>query len=305
MKLFAICVFAVSSLLACAMESGSWKETEISFGLPEWPLNGTLTVPSEGSGRFPLVVLVHGSGPHDRDETIGPNRPFRDIAHDLAGKGVATLRYEKRTRAHSAQFGRLKNYTLNDEVIDDAVLAVGFAAKCKGIDPSRIFVLGHSLGGMLLPRIAAATAIPAGYIFMAAPARPMKTLMREQIRYLIEEKGGLADALVISAELGKMQRSVPSGYWEDFSEYIPLGDAGKISVPMLFLQGGRDYQVTVEDFELWRKAMGDRPGTSFRLYRNLNHLMQKGIGKSTPQEYLRPQRVDSRIAADIAAFVSN
>lgn len=305
MKFFAICLFAVSSLLACAVESGSWKETEISFGLPEWPLKGTLTVPAEGSGLFPLVVLVHGSGPHDRDETVGPNRPFRDIAHDLAGKGIATLRYEKRTRAHSAQFGKLKDYTLNDEVIDDAVLAVGFAANCNGIDSSRIFVLGHSLGGMLLPRIAAVTAVPAGYIFMAAPARPMKILMREQIRYLIEQQGGQAGAFVISAELGKLQRSVSPGYWDDFSEYIPLADAGKISVPMLFLQGGRDYQVTVEDFELWQKALSDRPGISFRLYRDLNHLMQKGVGKSTPREYFRPLSVDSRIAADIAAFVSN
>ena len=184
MKFFAICVFAVSSLLACAVESGFWKETEISFGLPEWPLKGTLTVPVEGSGPFPLVVLVHGSGPHDRDETIGPNRPFRDIAHDLAGKGIATLRYEKRTRAHSAQFAKLKNYTLNDEVIDDAVLAVGFAANCNGIDSSRIFVLGHSLGGMLLPRIAAATAVPrslCGCTLIIAASRLGRCLIKYSI----------------------------------------------------------------------------------------------------------------------------
>ena len=250
------------------------------------------------------MVLVHGSGPQDRDETLGPNRPFRDIARDLERAGVATLRYDKRTRAHGARVAKLNDYSLDEEVIDDAVLAVEFAAKQERIDPGRIFVLGHSLGGMLLPRIAAATAIPAGYIFMAAPSRPMKTVLEEQFRYLIGLRGTPAADFEIAAGLGEMKRSVPAGYWREFSEYVPLDDAKLVGRPMLFLQGGRDYQVTEEDFSGWKQALGGSPSASFRFYGNLNHLMQKGIGKAKPQEYFVPAPVDSRVTGDIALFVS-
>ena len=82
------------------VESNSFTETEVTVGTGEWALPGTLTIP-KGTGPFPAVVLVHGSGPNDRDETIGPNKPFKDIAWGLASRGIVVLRYDKRTLAHA------------------------------------------------------------------------------------------------------------------------------------------------------------------------------------------------------------
>ena len=108
------------------VKQGSFRESEVQIGTGEWVLPGTLTLPITG-GPVPAVVLVHGSGPQDRDESIGPNKPFRDLAWGLATHGVATLRYEKRTKAHRAQAAALKNITIKEEVLDDALAAVALA----------------------------------------------------------------------------------------------------------------------------------------------------------------------------------
>ena len=86
--------------------TNAFREKEFTVGRGEWRLPGTLTLPTAGGGPWPAVVLVHGSGPEDRDETVGANKPFRDLAWGLATKGIAVLRYEKRTKEYPAQVGR-------------------------------------------------------------------------------------------------------------------------------------------------------------------------------------------------------
>jgi hypothetical protein len=91
----------------------AFREQELIIGQGgEWPLPATLTMPAAGKGPFPAVVLVHGSGPNDRDETLGPNKPFRDLAWGLATQGIAVLRYEKRTREHAAKIAALPAFTV-------------------------------------------------------------------------------------------------------------------------------------------------------------------------------------------------
>ena len=106
-----------------------------------------------GAGPFPAVILVHGSGPNDRDETIGPNKPFKDLAWAVASRGVAVLRYEKRTKQHSAKLASVRAFTVKEEVLDDAMAAFVLLRTTEGIVPNASFVLGHSLGGMLVPHI--------------------------------------------------------------------------------------------------------------------------------------------------------
>src|SRR6185437_11029464 len=89
------------------------------------PLPGTLTVPA-GDGPFPAVLLIAGSGPNDRDETIGPNKPFADLARALAMHGIASLRYDKRTFVYGKN-SRVGN--VDDEVTDDALAALQTLAK--------------------------------------------------------------------------------------------------------------------------------------------------------------------------------
>ncbi|MDI6863441.1 MAG: DUF3887 domain-containing protein, partial [Pseudothermotoga sp.] len=131
-----------------------FKEIECTVEDGRWKLPAILTLP-EGEGPFPAVVLVHGSGPNDRDETIGPNKPFKDIAWGLASRGIAVLRYDKRTKVYPEECARMVDtFTINDETVDDAVNALNLLKKFEKIDEKAIFVLGHSLGATMAPRIA-------------------------------------------------------------------------------------------------------------------------------------------------------
>lgn len=170
-------------------EAGNFTEVELSIpveGKDGWELPGTLTLP-KGDGPFPAVVLVHGSGPNDRDETLGANKPFRDIAEGLAGQGIAVYRYDKRTYVYGQEMAADRNLTLKEETVQDAVSAIKLLAEQEKIDPEKIFVAGHSLGGQAIPAIYTALeeqADAAGYIYMAAPARKLSILMREQYDFL-------------------------------------------------------------------------------------------------------------------------
>lgn len=285
-----------------------------------WPLPGTLTMPV-GDGPFPAVVLVHGSGPSDRDETIGPNRPFRDLAWGLASRGIAVLRYEKRTQVHRARIAGLTSFTVKDETIDDAVAAAALLRTTKGVRADRVFVAGHSLGGMLAPRIGAADPKLAGLIALAGAVRPLEDTILAQTRYLADVDGTVTSdekALIAAAEevvakaralkpgdppLSGPLASGPASYVIDLRGYHPPTAAGKLAVPMLILQGERDYQVTMADFAAWRAALGTRADVQLTSYPALNHLFIAGTGPSTPAEYQTEGHVDAAVVRDLAAWV--
>lgn len=305
------------------VNAAAFAEVDISVGKRWLTLPGTLSIP-KGDGPFPAVVLVHGSGPHDRDETIGPNKPFRDLAQGLASKGIAVLRYEKRTKHYplvmSFSGGSI---TVKEETIDDAADAVSVLAAHEKIDQRRIFVLGHSLGGMLIPRIAKASDASAGFISLAGSARPLEDLILEQSKYLAsldgtvdqEEQQRIAElerqiARVKSPDLSaetpaqELPLGVPAKYWLDLRGYDPPTLAKDIAKPMLILQGERDYQVTREDFGRWQAALGSRTDVSFISYPALNHLFLDGKGKSAPAEYGNPGNVAEAVIKDIAAWIT-
>lgn len=305
-------------------KSYTFRQKEVAVGAPEWSLPGTLYLP-HGESIFPAVVLVHGSGPHDRDETIGPNKPFRDLAMGLASRGIAVLCYEKRTKHYGAKIALMENsVTVKEEVVDDAVSAVALLKRTGSIDPRRIFVLGHSLGGMMIPRIAKADLDIAGLIVMAGTSRPLEDVILEQTVYLFSAKGSLSDddkqaidavkqqvARVKEANLNDSTSAstlpfgIPANYWLNLRGYDPPKAAAVLTQPMLILQGGRDYQVTIVDYERWKEALSNRKNVEFKLYPDLNHLFITGQGKSTPAEYNTPGSVAEKVVVDIAEWVKS
>lgn len=298
----------------------AFTERELTAGAEGWPLPATLSLP-RGEGPFPAAVLVHGSGPNDRDESVGAAKPFRDLAGGLASCGVAVLRYEKRTRHYAARFAAA-GITLREEVIDDALAAAELLRRTPGIDPRRVFLLGHSLGAWLAPLIAAEDSRLAGVILMAAPARPLEQLYVEQIRYILSldpapspaARAKLEEAEREAAAVRKIRESgqgseralgAPRAYWLSFRGLDPLSAVARLPVPVIVLHGERDYQVTTEDFRLWRKALEGRHNAVLKLYPGLNHLFQTGSGASAPAEYERPGHVSAEVIRDLCEWLAS
>ena len=235
-----------------------------------------------------IVVMVHGSGALDRDETVYNNKPFRDIAEGLAEKGIASLRYDKRTFAY-----RQPVTSMDDETILDALSAVRLASKYG----KRVFLLGHSLGAMLAPIIAnRANGQLEGIILMAAPARNLEEVVREQFNYLLPS--GASDSYK-EQQVENLRQRAPH-YLQPQGQ---LTIAQQLNIPMLILQGERDYQVSMQDFRLWQQTLQDRDGTLFHSYPALNHLFMEGEGKSTPIEYQVQGHVAEYVLRDIADFI--
>lgn len=284
---------------AAAPTSSRFTEDAVTVGAGEWALPGTLSMPVGPIAA--AVVLVHGSGPGDRDETIGPNTPFRDLAWGLADRGIAVLRYDKRTRVHGARMVSGGSFTVREETVEDAVLAAALLRKRDRIDPARIFVLGHSLGGTLAPRIAADDRSLAGLVILAGSTRPFWDLAREQLTYLASVTPG---AFTVDQGLRTMRQAAPEAYWQDLEAYSPTQTAATLTLPMLILQGERDYQVTLADLQGWRNAVGGRTNVTIKSYPTLNHIFLPGEGKSKPSEYERAGHIPDFVLDDIANWIT-
>jgi len=299
----------------------AFHERAVTVGTAPWALPGTLTLPN-GRGPFPAVVLVAGSGPADRDETIGPNKPFRVLTWGLASRGIAVLRYDKRTFVYRDRFTAARmaalHFTVNQETVDDALAAVALLRRTPGIDTRRIFVLGHSLGGMLAPRIGARDPHIAGLIILAGPTTPLDDEILRQERYLyalgdVTRAQVDATARVVAQvkALTPNQISSPEvllgatpAYWLDLRAYHPAAVAAHLTQPLLIMQGAWDYQVTLQDYHGWRTALVARHTATFTLYPRLDHLFMPVSGPSTPADYAVPGHVAPVVVGDIAAWLT-
>ena len=277
------------------------REVQIENGKIFLP--GTLTLPTKRKKPVALAVLLAGSGPCDRNETIGPNALLRDLADSLALHGIASIRYDKRTLVYGSACIEISGgMDYDKEIVDDALAALQQARALPEVDAQRIFVVGHSLSGMLLPRIAQRATTPlAGMIALAAPTRPLAEVMKEQMNYL----GRLNN--IKPTEIDSAYRAalapLPKEYLKFDRKYRPLRTAQQLTVPMLFLQGGHDYQVRQTDFQLWQQALGKRPNVDFRWMPTLNHLMAESPNMSRPDDYATRQIIAAPVVEAIVDFI--
>ncbi len=304
-------------------DSDLYDSLELALPVPSLgELPGILTVP-KGEGPFPAVILLQGSGASDKDESVGKLKPFRDLAEGLAEKGVAVYRFDKRSYVYGMEMMTSRQITLADEYLEDAVNAVQLLARQDRVDPDRIFLLGHSLGGNAIPAAARelenAPVKACGFIMMAASPRPLDVLMREQYDFLYSlmpeitaEQQAEKDAMF--AELDKLQdldalteddtvAGVYSAYWKWLADYDILQAAKDITRPVLLLQGEEDYQVTMEDFGIWKDALSEKENWRMISYPGLTHVFTAGRKTEGAEVYTRPDRMDTRVIQDIADFI--
>lgn len=297
------------------VDTTKFEDWPMRLNAGEFHLPAKLTLPKDVKNA-PLVVLVHGSGPNDMDESIGPNFPFRDIAWGLASQGIAVLRYDKRTKVAAGKLGNA--ITVDEEVIFDAITALDSGRVNPNIDAKRTFLLGHSLGAMLAPEIAMRDGKLAGVLLLAGTPRSLAKVMVDQFDYLkrlpanssAEAQGMIGD---LEVQLERLMRrepkpddlvmGAPASYFYDLDLRNSMKFAQSVKVPMLFLQGARDYQVLPLDLDLWQTGLEGHSNATFKLYPDLNHLFMTGTGKATPTEYSRPGHVSADVVADIARFV--
>ena len=312
-------------------ESDLFDSIELALPVPSLgELPGILTMP-KGDGPFPAVILIQGSGASDKDEAVMGLKPFRDIAEGLAEQGVAVYRFDKRTYVYGAAMANNRQISLMDESIEDAVNAVQLLAKQEKIDPERIFVLGHSLGGNAIPAIARELknqpADSRGFIMMAASPRPLEELARDQNEFLYslmpeeteeqkaEKEAYLAEMEKTFSDLDKLKDldsltdddtvlGIWKSYWKWLADYDILQAAKEITQPVLLLQGEEDYQVTMEDFGIWKEALGDKENWKLISYPGLVHVFVPGKKAEGSAVYSRTQKVDSQVISDIAAFIN-
>ncbi|MCR5679986.1 MAG: lysophospholipase [Prevotella sp.] len=256
-------------------------------------LPATITL-SGRSPQPPMVVMVHGSGALDRNETVMGNQTFRDLARQLADRGISSLRYDKRSFVYPSQ----PVSSMDDETTLDALAAIALARTYS----NKVYLLGHSLGAMMAPVIAsrADKGQLSGIIMLAATARPMLDVVNEQLQHLAS-----ADTTTITTQtdieqvIGEVRRQSPH-YFEPQHQ---VETAQVLSLPILVMQGGRDYQVTMADFQLWQQALGHRSNVTLLSFPDLNHLFLPGTGTSTPQEYLIRQSIPSPVIDAIEHFI--
>jgi dienelactone hydrolase len=303
----------------------SFHERDTTIISGRWELPGSLILPNTKT-MVPAVVLIQGSGPEDQDESLGPNKPFKDLAYGLASQNIAVLRYVKRTKQYGADSKSDAPFTVKDEVTDDAIAAVALLAKMPEINKKQIYILGHSLGGMLAPRIAAEDPQVAGIIILAGNARPLEKLVVEQVKYIAsltatqtpEDKKQIekAEAIAVQVESPSLKPDtmvdffgspIPGSYFLDLRNYDPGKTAAGLKVPILVLQGGRDYQVTSADFDAWKSALANDSSVTFKFYPDYTHLFMKGTGSgpASPEDYAVAGNVSEDVINDIAHWIKS
>ena len=296
----------------------------------KYPLKGILTLPDNITEPVPAVVLVHGSGSSNMDEKVGKITPFKDLAEGLAKQGIACVRYNKRSFSYGFKMVMDKKniVTVKEETIDDAIMAANLLKNDSRIDTSKVFILGHSMGGMLAPRIDAEGGNFRGLILMAGSPLPMEKIMLIQLEEQMAEMKGLTKKIISkqldkftalfeglyeltdeAAKATKIGNGVTLYYFKEMGQPSVEDYLNKTDKPMLIMQGEKDFQVRADrDYAAYQKILVGRSNVTFKLYPGLSHAFVPATYEDismAKKEYNIEKHIGDDVISDIAAWIKN
>ena len=292
----------------------------------EYPLDGMLTFPDNLSQPAPAVVMVHGSGPSNMDEKVMKLTPFKDLAEGLQKRGVASLRYDKRTFAHGRKMKKL-DATVREEPIEDALLALEILKNDPRIDSENIYILGHSMGAMLAPRIDEEWGNARGLIMMAGTPYRLEEVVLRQLQQSRNGSGSAILKWIMGLQYNKYAKKFEKLYELSDEESRTQKFAGSLSLyyfkemgqktaadyllenqkPILMMQGGRDFQVLAEvDFKKFQELLAGKTNIHYKIYPELNHVFVEAIYDDilkASKEYKVERHIGGEVIDDIAGFI--
>ena len=287
---------------------------------PKFPVDGLLSIPKKGK-QIPAIIILAGSGPNDKDLVIGSKRIYKDLAWGIASQGVAVFRFDKRTFTYGKTLANDPNVSIDDEYSKDVLLAVNMLKAQAEIDPKQIYLFGHSLGGHILPYLAANVKGIRGFIGFGANYSSLPELMAYQADFLAQDLPAHQQKAYLDLKqkalyardrlsLNSCADSLPDGlspiYLLSLNQAAPqnhLKSLGK--KPFLFIQGTKDYQVPTSELAKWQEAVLKVKNAQVKYVslENINHIGAEETGKMGPASYEKPGNVSPLLIHEIVKFV--
>ena len=300
------------------VDSRLFDEDDITLSASGIEVGASLSIPKSKPSAG--VVFLAGSGPTDKDSTLGPNKPLKDLAWGLASNGIAVARWEKPS-AESSKVSD-KGITLEKEYLPYTIAALQ-ALRAKLADPKiPIFVIGHSLGAVIAPMVANADREIRGVIMLSAAGGKLYDLALRQMQYLVslnhnppfatqeyvellsKQVAVIEDSNFDATSKWDLPFGVPASYWWSVKKYDQVAEARKLNIPIFILQPERDYQVTAEDdLVKWMEGLEGKVNVDIKVCGRLNHLFMAGEGPSTPEEYAVEGHVDEAVVTAICQWI--
>lgn len=298
-----------------ALPAGAVEADALLFAGTERELRAKILAPQEA---IAYAVLAHGSGPSDLDETIAANKPLRDLAYDLAALGVGSIRFDKITYAHPG----LPCETVAQEYLEPVAEALRVLREQTGAKEA--YLIGHSLGGMLMPWLTEECGFDGGVSLAGTPNKLWEISYQQNLDTIallpddqqaaltaqVEAERQRALALLQMTDEEALSTAVfgMNAYYLRHMEALDQASIAKAShKPMLFLRGENDVQVSRAAFDAWQEALGESGQFTFISLPGLNHLFMPSDGTATiatvMAEYSVPSAMDGSVAQSIAQWL--
>lgn len=312
-------LFSLLVLISCApifaQVSVEFSEQEVAIELPQGTLYGTLTMPAGAKKKTPIMLLIPGSGPTDRDcnSNLGlKTNAFVMLAAGLAEQGVATLRVDQRISGKSAETFNASNDSLHfNTFIEDNEHWIHWIQADKRF--GSLTVCGHSQGS-LTGMIAGQRGGMDRFISLAGAGRTIDILMQEQfIAAVPDQKEKIVqffDSLRVGAYFNDspffLLLNIPPSvapFLADYASYDPLKEIAKLTCPVLIVNGEHDIQVPVKDAELLHKAA---VGSQLVIIPEMNHILKNAPADrdANAATYKQPELpINESLVKELARFV--